>query len=70
MAADLDGGPAARGWVEDHVWTAARAATPIGRKFHLSCSVSDATRWMHRFDFSPQAPARQVAERDELAVTA
>jgi transposase len=56
--------------VEDHVWTAARAATPIGRKFHLSCSVSDATRWMHRFDFSPQAPARQVAERDELAVTA
>ncbi|CAM5668325.1 Transposase OS=Streptomyces griseorubiginosus OX=67304 GN=AQJ54_18695 PE=4 SV=1 [Streptomyces griseorubiginosus] len=70
LAADLDGGPAAHGWVEDHVWTAARAATPIGRKFHLSYSVSDATRPMHRLDFNPQVPARQVAKRDERAVAA
>ncbi|MFF7760862.1 winged helix-turn-helix domain-containing protein [Streptomyces griseorubiginosus] len=56
--------------MEDHVWTAARAATPIGRKFHLSYSVSDATRPMHRLDFNPQVPVRQVAKRDERAVTA
>ncbi|MFF7231291.1 winged helix-turn-helix domain-containing protein [Streptomyces sioyaensis] len=27
------------------------------RAFHVSYSVSGATRLMHRFDFSPQAPA-------------
>ncbi|MFE4962267.1 winged helix-turn-helix domain-containing protein [Streptomyces sp. NPDC056660] len=37
------------------MWTAARAATLTGRKFHISYSVSDATRLMHRLGFSPQA---------------
>ncbi|MGX1976920.1 IS630 family transposase [Streptomyces kronopolitis] len=69
LAAYLDEGPAAHGWVEDQVWTAARVATLIGRKFHVSYSVSGATRLMHRLGFSPQAPARRVAERDEQAVT-
>ncbi|MCT9113191.1 winged helix-turn-helix domain-containing protein [Streptomyces mirabilis] len=69
LAAYLDEGPAAHGWVEDQVWTAARAATLIGRKFHVSYSVSGATRLMHRLGFSPQVPARRVAERDEQAVT-
>lgn len=64
----LEQGPAAHGWVEDHVWTAARVATLIGRKFHVSCSVSGATRLMHRLGFSPQVPVRRVAERDERAV--
>ncbi len=36
----LEQGPAAHGWVEDQVWTAARVATLIGRKFHVSYSVS------------------------------
>ncbi len=63
-------GPAAHGWVEDQVWTASRVATLIGRKFHVSYSVSGATRLIHRLGFSPQAPARRVAERDERAVTA
>ncbi|MFI9826018.1 winged helix-turn-helix domain-containing protein [Streptomyces sp. NPDC052013] len=31
-------------------------ATLIGRKFHVSCSVSGATRLMHRLGFSPQCP--------------
>ncbi|MEV6205526.1 winged helix-turn-helix domain-containing protein [Kitasatospora sp. NPDC051914] len=66
-AAYLDQGPAAHGWVEDQVWTAARVATLIGRKFHVSYSVSGATRLMHRLGFSPQVPARPVAERDEQA---
>ncbi len=68
LAGFLEEGPAAHGWVEDQVWTAARVATLIGRKFHVSYSVSGATRLMHRLGFSPQVPARRVAERDEQAV--
>ncbi|MEU5599984.1 winged helix-turn-helix domain-containing protein, partial [Streptomyces sp. NPDC020298] len=69
LAMYLEQGPAAHGWVEDQVWTAARVATLIGRKFHVSYSVSGATRLMRRLGFSPQVPARRVAERDEQAVT-
>ncbi|MCX4808822.1 IS630 family transposase [Streptomyces sp. NBC_01214] len=69
LAGYLEQDPAAHGWVEDQVWTAARMATLIGRKFHVSYSVSGATRLMHRIGFSPQVPARRVAERDEQAVT-
>ncbi|MCX4578071.1 winged helix-turn-helix domain-containing protein [Streptomyces sp. NBC_01571] len=69
LAAYTDEGPAVHGWVEDQVWTAARVASLIGRKFHVSYSVSGATRLMHRLGFSPQVPARRVAERDEQAVT-
>ncbi|MFF8617090.1 winged helix-turn-helix domain-containing protein [Streptomyces sp. NPDC015350] len=68
LAAYLEEGPNAHGWVEDQVWTAARVATLIGRKFHVSYSVSGATRLMHRLGFSPQVPVRRVAERDEEAV--
>ncbi|MFF9601714.1 transposase [Streptomyces sp. NPDC014684] len=70
LAGYLEQGPAAHGWVEDQVWTAARVATLIGRKFHVSYSISGATRLMHRLGFSPQVPTRRVAERDEQAVTA
>ncbi|MFD9791392.1 hypothetical protein ACFWXK_10615 [Streptomyces sp. NPDC059070] len=38
LAAYLDQGTAAYGWVEDQVWTASRVATLIGRKFHISYS--------------------------------
>ncbi|GGT55983.1 hypothetical protein GCM10010271_69880 [Streptomyces kurssanovii] len=62
QAGDLLGGrsvvsrsPSA-GWVEDQVRTAARVATLIGRRFHISYSVSGATRLMHRLGFSPQCP--------------
>ncbi|MFE2571854.1 transposase [Streptomyces mirabilis] len=67
LAVYLEQGPAAHGWVEDQVWTAARVATLIGRKFHVSYNVSGATRLMHRLGFSPQVPGRRVAERDEQA---
>ncbi|MEU6393953.1 winged helix-turn-helix domain-containing protein [Streptomyces sp. NPDC046939] len=70
LAGYLEQGPATHGWVEDQVWTASRVATLIGRKFHVSYSVSGATRLMHRFGFSPQVPAQRVAERDEQAVAA
>ncbi|MDX3130591.1 IS630 family transposase [Streptomyces europaeiscabiei] len=69
LAGYLEQGPAAHGWTEDQVWTAARVATLIGRKFHVSYSVSGVTRLMHRLGFSPQVPARRVAERNEQAVT-
>ncbi|MCG6497007.1 winged helix-turn-helix domain-containing protein [Kitasatospora sp. A2-31] len=69
LAAHLDQGPAAHGWAEDQVWTASRVATLIGRKFHVSYSVSGATRLMHGLGFTPQMPARRAAERDEQAVT-
>ncbi|MEV7085525.1 winged helix-turn-helix domain-containing protein [Streptomyces sp. NPDC093085] len=68
LAAYLEEEPAVHGWVEDQVWTAARVATLIGRKFHVSYSVSRATRLMHRLGFSLQVPVRRVAERDEEAV--
>jgi transposase len=70
LAEYLDQGPAAHGWDEDQVWTAGRVATLIGRKFHVSYSVSGATRLMRRLGFSPQMPVRRVAERDEQAVQA
>jgi transposase len=66
----LEQGPAAHGWMEDQVWTAARVATLIGGKFHVSYSVSGATGLMHRLGFGAQVPARRVAERDKQAVTA
>jgi transposase len=68
LAGYLEEGPAAHGWDQDQVWTGARVATLIGRKFHVSYSVSAATRLMRRLGFTPQIPARRAAERDEQAV--
>ncbi|WP_316746191.1 winged helix-turn-helix domain-containing protein [Streptomyces sp. MK7] len=70
LAAWLDEGPAAHGWTDDQVWTAARVRTLIARKFHVSYSVSGVTRLLHRMGFSVQMPARPAAERDEDAITA
>ncbi|MEU2835215.1 winged helix-turn-helix domain-containing protein [Streptomyces lavendulae] len=64
----LEQGPAAHGWDQDQAWTGARLATLTGRKFHVSCSVSGATRLMRRPGFTPQVPVRRAAERDEQAV--
>jgi hypothetical protein len=44
LSAMLEEGPAAHGWDQDQVWTGARVAKLIGREFHVSCSVSGATR--------------------------
>lgn len=68
LAVMLEQGPAAHGW-NDQVWTGARVATLIGRKFHKSYSPSAAIRLMHRLGFTPQMPARRAAQRDEAAVT-
>ncbi|MCX5233095.1 winged helix-turn-helix domain-containing protein [Streptomyces sp. NBC_00233] len=68
LAQYLDQGPAAHGWTEDQVWTGTRVARLIGRKFHVSYSVSGATRLMRRLGFTPQVPVRRAAERDEQAI--
>ncbi|MFA3842717.1 transposase [Streptomyces aureus] len=70
LATWLDEGPAAHGWVDDQVWTAARVRTLIGRKFHISYSVCGVTRLLHRMGYSVQMPARPATERDEDAITA
>ncbi|RLV76153.1 transposase IS630 [Streptomyces rapamycinicus NRRL 5491] len=69
LATWLEEGPAAHGWADDQVWTAARVRTLIGRKLHLSYSVSGVTRLLHRMGYSVQMPARPAAERDEDAIT-
>jgi transposase len=69
LAVMLDDGPAAHGW-DDQVWTGARVATLIGRKFHMSYSPSAAIRLMRRLGFTPQVPARRAVQRDEAVVTA
>ncbi|MFE7330901.1 winged helix-turn-helix domain-containing protein [Streptomyces sp. NPDC057565] len=70
LAMWLDEGPAAHGWADDRVWTAARVRTLIRRKFHLSYSVCGVTRLLHRMGCSVQMTARPAAERDEDAITA
>jgi transposase len=70
LAAMLDEGPAAHGWDEDQVWTGARVTTLIGRRFHVSFSVSGATRLMRRLGFTPQQPARRAVQRYDAAVAA
>jgi transposase len=68
LAAMLQEGPAARGWDEDQVWTGARVARLIGRKFHVSYSADAAARLMRRLGFTPRMPARRAVQRDEAAV--
>ncbi|MFL6117037.1 MAG: winged helix-turn-helix domain-containing protein [Catenulispora sp.] len=70
LAAMLEEGPAVHGWDEDQVWTGARVAKLIGRKFHVSYSPEAARDLMHRLGFTPQRPARRAAQRDEAVVAA
>lgn len=57
LTALLEGGPAAHGWDEDQVWTARRVKALIGRTFHITYSVSGATRLMRRLGFHLPAPS-------------
>ena len=53
LTALLEAGPAAHGWDEDQAWTAGRVKVLLGRTFHVTYSVSGATRLMHRLGFHP-----------------
>ncbi|MGR3937537.1 winged helix-turn-helix domain-containing protein [Streptomyces sp. BRA346] len=68
LAAELEKGPAAHGWVEDQRWTLARVATVIARRFHVRFSPAQTWRILRQMGFTVQVPARRAAERDEEAV--
>ena len=68
LVALLEQGPAAHGWVEDQRWTLARVATVIGRRWHVSLSVSQTWRLLRQMGWTAQVPVHRAAERDEQAV--
>ena len=70
LRGELDKGPAVHGWTEDQRWTLERAATLIGRLFHVRYTLRGTSYLLHRIGFTPQVPAHRAAERDEAAITA
>src|SRR5438105_15358599 len=69
LAAVLEAGPAAQGW-EDQCWTLARVTDVIWRRFGAEYTLAGADLLLHRIGWSVQFPARQAAERDEVAIAA
>ena len=58
------------GWAEDQRRTLERAATLIGRLFHVRYTLRGTSYLLHRIGFTPQVPAHRAAERDEAAIAA
>ncbi|WP_425569461.1 helix-turn-helix domain-containing protein [Nonomuraea salmonea] len=56
------------GWTEDQRWTLARVTALIGRLFHVTYTPRGVSYLLHRLGWSPQAPQRKAAERDEEAI--
>jgi hypothetical protein len=52
----LEERPTVYGWTGDQVWTPARVRMLIGRKFHISYSVSGVTRLPHPMGCGVQMP--------------
>jgi putative transposase len=68
LEAALDAGPAVWGWTEDQRWTLARVVALIGRLFHVTYTPRGVSYLLHRLGWSPQAPQRKAAERDDEAI--
>lgn len=68
LAAALDEGPAAHGYVEDQRWTLARVADLIARLFRQRYTLRGVSLLLHRIGFSPQVPKHRPVERDEAAI--
>jgi transposase len=68
LAAALEQGPAAHGYIEDQRWTLARVVDLIGRMFHVRYTLRGVSYLLHRMGFSPQVPAHRAVERDEQAI--
>ncbi|MER7472740.1 winged helix-turn-helix domain-containing protein [Micromonospora sp. NPDC000018] len=68
LAAALEEGPAAHGWVEDQRWTLARVADLIARLFRQRYTLRGVSLLLHRIGFSPQVPKHRPVERDEAAI--
>ena len=54
--------------MEDQRWTLARVATVIGRRWHISFSVTQTWRLLRQMGWTAQVPVHRAAERDEQAV--
>ena len=68
LAAAIEEGPAAHGWVEDQRWTLARVADLIARLFRQRYTLRGVSMLLHRIGFSPQVPKHRPVERDEQVV--
>ncbi len=68
MAALLQEGPAAHGWVEDQRWTLARVADLIASRFRVRYTLKGVSILLHCMGFSPQVPKHRPIERNEQAV--
>jgi transposase len=68
LAALLQEGPAAHGWVEDQRWTLARVADLIASRFRVRYTLRGVSILLHRMGFSPQIPKHRPVERDDVAV--
>jgi putative transposase len=68
LEAVLDAGPATCGWDEDQCWTLARIAEVVRRRFGVGYTLAGLDLLLHRIGWSVQVPARQAAERDEVAI--
>jgi Winged helix-turn helix len=68
LAAELDAGPAAHGWVEDQRWTLPRVTVLIGRLFHVTYTERGVSYLLHRIGWTPQVRVHRAAERDEAAI--
>jgi hypothetical protein len=64
------GRPSGLGRDEDQRWTLERAATLIGRLFHVRYTLRGTSCLLHRLGFTPQVPVHRAAERDEDAIAA
>jgi transposase len=67
LAAILVRGPRAWGYSND-LWTLARVAEVIERRFNVRYHVSHVHRLLGQLGFSAQKPARLARERDDVAV--
>jgi transposase len=68
LAAALEEGPAAHGYIEDQRWTLDRVAELIARLFRQRYTLRGVSMLLHRIGFSPQVPKHRPVERDEEAI--
>jgi putative transposase len=61
LAAALQEGPAAHGYIEDQRWTLARVADLIARLFRVRYTLRGVSMLLHRLGFSPQIPKHDLS---------
>src|SRR3954466_11631674 len=69
LAALLEAGPVAWGWV-DQCWTLPRIAEVVHQRFGVDYTLPGLDLLLHRMGWSVQVPARRAAEREEEQTSA